>query len=141
MTSHTSYLESNSVNTYIPKKCSVKNLTWHCSRSCYPNTGLGVCHLYSMISFLSVLQILWVVKTTWQNFFLCKTIGVPIKMVKTQTPTINLKIYGIEIDLELVESRLPSDKVDRIKGNLLQMLPRNHTTLSELKSLICVCSI
>lgn len=62
-------------------------------------------------------------------------------MVKTQTPTINLKIYGIEIDLELVESRLPSDKVDRIKGNLLQMLPRNHTTLSELKSLICVCSI
>lgn len=40
-------------------------------------------------------------------------------MVKIQILIINLKIYGIEIDLEFVEFCLFLDKVDRIKGNFL----------------------
>lgn len=76
-------------------------------------------------------------KNDLTNFlFLCKTIGVPIEMAKTQTPTTKLKIYGIEIDSDLMESRLPSDKVDKIKGQHSHMLHRNHTTLRELQSLI-----
>lgn len=44
-----------------------------------------------------------------------------------------------------MEARLPSDKVEKIKGYLLNMLHRNHTTLRELQSLIAllkiVCSV
>lgn len=68
--------------------------------------------------------------------FLCKTIGVPIKMAKTQTPTTKITIYGIEIDSDLMESCLPSDKVDKIKGHFLHMIHRNHTILRKLQSLI-----
>jgi hypothetical protein len=46
-------------------------------------------------------------KNDLTNFlFLCKMIGVPIKMSKTQTPTTKIIIYGIEIDSDLMEARL-----------------------------------
>lgn len=68
--------------------------------------------------------------------FLCKSIGVPIKMSKTQTPTKSIIIYGIEIDSTEMEARLPSGKVEKIRTHLLNMQTRNQTNLRDLQSLI-----
>lgn len=76
-------------------------------------------------------------KNDLTNFlYLCKCIGVPIKMSKTQTPTTIITIYGIEIDSDLMEARLPVDKVEKIKKQLVQMLQKEQTTLREFQSLI-----
>ena len=50
------------------------------------------------------------------NFlFLCKQVGIPIKMQKTQPPTTKITIYGIEVDTEAMECRLPYEKLTRLK--------------------------
>lgn len=68
--------------------------------------------------------------------YLCKTIGVPIKMSKTQTPTKSIIIYGIEIDSTKMEARLPLGKVEKIRTHLLNMQSREQTNLRDLQSLI-----
>ncbi|XP_062614297.1 uncharacterized protein LOC134276023 [Saccostrea cucullata] len=76
-------------------------------------------------------------KNDLTNFlFLCKNIGVPIKMSKTQTPTTKIIIYGIEIDSDKMEARLPADKINKIKMHLVELLQKDQTTLRELQSLI-----
>lgn len=50
--------------------------------------------------------------------FLCKSIGVPIKMEKIQAPTTNIVIYGIEVDSVNMECRLPVDKIQKIQDKL-----------------------
>lgn len=76
-------------------------------------------------------------KNDLTNFlYLCKTIGVPIKMSKTQTPTTSIIIYGIEIDSCKMEARLPVEKVDKVRTHLLDMQCKDKTNLRELQSLI-----
>lgn len=65
--------------------------------------------------------------------YLCKTIGVPIKMSKIQTATTSIIIYGIEIDSCKMEARLPVEKVDKVRKHLLD---KDKTNLRELQSLI-----
>lgn len=52
---------------------------------------------------------------------LCKTIGVPIKMSKIQTPTTSIIFYGIEIDSCKMEARLPVEKIDKVRKYILVM--------------------
>ncbi|XP_061175932.1 uncharacterized protein LOC133184874 [Saccostrea echinata] len=71
------------------------------------------------------------------NFlYLCRKIGVPIKMSKTQTPTTIITIYGIEIDSTRMEARLPFDKIRKVKQKLLDMLGKTRTNLCDLQALI-----
>ena len=46
---------------------------------------------------------------------LYRRIGISIKQAKTVLPTAVLTIYGIEIDYVAMESRLPVDKLERLK--------------------------
>jgi hypothetical protein len=68
--------------------------------------------------------------------YLCKTIGVPIKMEKTQTPTTKLTIYGIEVDSDSMECRLPLEKINKVKSKLEEFKRRKKVTLKEMQSLI-----
>lgn len=71
------------------------------------------------------------------NFeILCKNIGIPIKKSKTVLPTTTLTIYGIEVDSVKMESRLPSDKLVKLKGALTSTSKRKKITLQDLQSLI-----
>ena len=67
---------------------------------------------------------------------LCDRIGVPLKEEKTHLPFCVITIYGIEVDLLQMESRLPNDKVAKIRYALLEMRHRKKVTLRELQSLI-----
>lgn len=60
-----------------------------------------------MIFFSSVQLIHRAANDLTHFLYLYKTIGVPIKMSKTQTPTTSIIIYGIEIDSCKMEARLP----------------------------------
>lgn len=68
--------------------------------------------------------------------FLCKKIGVPIKMEKTQAPTTNIVIYGIEVDSVKMECRLPVDKIQKIKDKLNLFKRCKKVTLKEMQSII-----
>lgn len=61
-------------------------------------------------------------KNDLTNFlYLCKTIGVPIKMSKIHTPTTSIIFHGIEIDSCKLEARLPVEKVDKVRKYLSDM--------------------
>ena len=71
------------------------------------------------------------------NFqILCNNLGIPIKKSKTVIPTTTLTIYGIEVDSIAMESRLPNDKLDRLRELLATMAKRKKASLKELQSLI-----
>ncbi|KAK3105594.1 hypothetical protein FSP39_001375 [Pinctada imbricata] len=57
-------------------------------------------------------------------------------MEKTQVPTTKLTIYGIEVDSEIMQSRLPVEKVQKIQHKLREFLLRKKVTLRELQSLV-----
>ena len=72
-----------------------------------------------------------------KNFlFLCKKIGIPIKMAKTKPPTSKITIYGIEVDSDKMEARLPPVKVEKVRESLREMKGITQTTLRKLQSLI-----
>lgn len=61
-------------------------------------------------------------KNDLTNFlYLCKTIGVPIKMSKIQTHTTSIIFYGIEIDSCKMEARFPVEKIDKVRKYILVM--------------------
>jgi hypothetical protein len=47
-----------------------------------------------------------------QFLSLCETVGVPIKEEKTVNPTSVLSVYGIIVDSDKMELRLPYDKTE-----------------------------
>lgn len=67
---------------------------------------------------------------------LSERIGVPIKMEKTQFPCTKLTIYGIEVDSTEMESRLPPDKIEKIRSALRNIANCKRVTLKKLQSLI-----
>ena len=67
-----------------------------------------------------------------QFLVMCRDIGVPIKKEKTVKPTTCLIIYGIEIDTDKLEARLPIDKVVKIRQQLTSFARRKKVTLREL---------
>ena len=72
-----------------------------------------------------------------QNFLhLCQRLGVPIKDSKTVLPSKVIIIYGIEVDSEKMEWRLPQDKIVKINTALISAMHRKKITLRSLQSLI-----
>ncbi|MCG8048417.1 MAG: hypothetical protein N0E48_22830 [Candidatus Thiodiazotropha endolucinida] len=67
---------------------------------------------------------------------LAADIGVPIKHEKTEQPCTKIVIYGIEIDSVAMESRLPAEKLSKIRDKLNDIARRKKVTLKTLQSLI-----
>ena len=62
-----------------------------------------------------------------QKYFdLCKDIGIPIKPKKTINPTTCAPIYGIDLDTNKMEARLPQDKLSEVRGLLRDNMQRKN---------------
>lgn len=67
---------------------------------------------------------------------LCDNLGVPIKAEKTELPSTILTFMGLELDSNLMEARLPQDKLVKVRGLLEQYRKCRKIELRELQSLI-----
>lgn len=67
---------------------------------------------------------------------ICADIGVPIKQEKTTSPDTCLTIYGIEVDSIAMITRLPQDKIEKIRYELDIVHNRKKVTLKQLQSLL-----
>lgn len=67
---------------------------------------------------------------------LCQRIGVPIANEKTTGPARVLQFAGITLDTDLMEARLPEDKLEKCRSCLNEFLTRKSVSLKELQSLI-----
>jgi hypothetical protein len=65
-----------------------------------------------------------------------KQMGLPIKADKTVFPTTTLTFLDLELDSELMEIRLPLDKLGKLKDQLNHFKFKKKATLRELQSLI-----
>lgn len=71
-----------------------------------------------------------------QFISMCSDIGVPIKHEKTILPSTVITIYGIEVDSEVMESRLPLEKIEKIRNQLKIFTRKKKVTMTELRSLL-----
>ena len=69
-------------------------------------------------------------------FRICSDINVPIKKEKTHFPSTVIVIYGIEIDSDKMIARLPADKLEKIRNDLVRFKCKRSVTLVELQSLL-----
>ena len=71
------------------------------------------------------------------NFLtVCQRIGIPIAIRKTMGPDRALQFAGITLDTELMEVRLPEEKLDKCLSQLSYFCSRKSVTLKELQALI-----
>ena len=72
------------------------------------------------------------------NIFLslCAELGVPLATDKLEGPSTSLSFLGIIIDTNLMEIRLPSNKLIRMQELLTTWLPRKKATKREILSLV-----
>ena len=68
--------------------------------------------------------------------YLCNYLGEPIQKEKTVLPTTCIEFMGITIDTRQLETRLPPDKIAKIKERLTEMPRCKKTTLKNIQSLI-----
>ena len=69
---------------------------------------------------------------------MCSDINIPIKHSKTVNPCTVITFLGIELDSVKMESRLPRDKVEKIKTLLNEFMGLQKVTLKQLQSLLGV---
>lgn len=98
--------------------------------------GGGMSHILDDFFFIGPRDALDCRNDLTHFLYICKKIGVPIKMSKTQPPSTKIIIYGIEIDSEIMQARLPIDKVEKTRLALEKMFHKKSTTLKDLQSLI-----
>ena len=67
---------------------------------------------------------------------LARFVGIPVKHSKTVSPATCVTVHGIEVDTELMEARLPRDKLDDALNLVTRFARRKKVTLRELQSLI-----
>lgn len=67
---------------------------------------------------------------------LCKYVGVPIKSSKTELPSTVMTFMGLVLDSDLMEARLPQDKLDKLRDLLQVHSTKRKITLKELQSLL-----
>ncbi|XP_062586413.1 uncharacterized protein LOC134248007 [Saccostrea cucullata] len=65
-----------------------------------------------------------------------KQIGVPLKQEKTVPPTTVLTFLGLEFDTNMMEIRLPIDKLQKLRAQISLYKQRKKITLYELQSLV-----
>ena len=66
----------------------------------------------------------------------CRHLGVPIAMHKTEGPSTQLTFLGIDIDTEEGQLRLPTDKLSRLMSSLQEWENRKWCIRKDLESLI-----
>lgn len=59
----------------------------------------------------------------------------PIKKQKTVHPTTCLTVFGVEIDSELMEVRLPEDNIVKLRETLERYARKKRVTLREMQHL------
>ncbi|VDI51238.1 Hypothetical predicted protein [Mytilus galloprovincialis] len=67
---------------------------------------------------------------------ICKDMGIPISKEKTFQPSQVMSFVGYEIDTQLMEVRLPIDKLDKCNNIITVVLQKEKITLRELQSII-----
>lgn len=71
-----------------------------------------------------------------RSFELLEELGVPIEHNKTRKPATNLVFLGMEIDTELMEMRIPDEKLEKIRELLDAWVRKKSGTKRSLLSLI-----
>ena len=66
----------------------------------------------------------------------CHNLGIPLTLEKLQGPSQCLIFLGIILDIQLMEARLPSDKLRQIQNQLSAWLTRKKATKWEILSLV-----
>ena len=66
---------------------------------------------------------------------MCTEIGVPLAHDKTLGPSSNLTFLGLEINTVDMQVKIPSEKLIKLKTQLVSLLDKEKTTLKELQSL------
>ena len=78
-------------------------------------------------------------KQDLQTFLaMCQEIGIPMAPDKTFGPDQIMSFVGYEIDSLIQEVRLPQDKLEKCREQILSMLGKEKTTLKELQSVLGV---
>ncbi|KAK3104130.1 hypothetical protein FSP39_024643 [Pinctada imbricata] len=74
---------------------------------------------------------------TFMNCYrsLCSDLGVPLAEEKTLGPATRINFLGLEIDTLEMMVRIPADKLDKLRQQLVKMLGCKKTTLLDLQSL------
>ena len=71
-----------------------------------------------------------IIKTT------CKELGVPLALEKVEGPATSLPFLGILLDSQKMEARLPPDKLQRTKDELLNWFAKKKATKRQILSLV-----
>lgn len=66
----------------------------------------------------------------------CSLVGVPIKTEKTENATTIITFMGLELDSNLMEARLPQDKLVKLRTLLVSASKSRKITLRDLQSLL-----
>lgn len=66
---------------------------------------------------------------------ICTDLGVPLAQDKTVGPTSVLTFLGLEIDTIHMTVKIPYDKLNQLKSELIFILTKNKVTLSQLQKL------
>ena len=67
---------------------------------------------------------------------LARFVRIPVKHSKTVSSATCVTVHSIEVDTELMEARLPRDKLDDAINRVTRFARRKKVTLRELQSLI-----
>jgi len=67
---------------------------------------------------------------------LWEKLGVPMELSKLEGPSQSLQFLGIEVDTTSLQLRLPEDKLERLKAELLGCIQRDTLFKKELESLV-----
>ncbi len=66
---------------------------------------------------------------------LSKSLGLPIKEAKTIKPTTVIELHGLTVDTDLMQLRIPADKVTKAIDMINALLPLKKVTLRQIQSI------
>jgi hypothetical protein len=96
----------------------------------------GMSHMIDNFFFISAKSSLNFKRDLNQFISMCSDIGVPMKHEENILPSTIITIYGIEIDSEPMKSRLPIDRIEKIKNELEIFTKKRKVFITELRSLL-----
>lgn len=98
--------------------------------------GGGILHYLDDFLFVGPRDSVHCVMMMKAFFVVAEIFGIPFAREKTIYPCTCIEFLGITIDSELMEFRLPQEKLFRICGEITRMLSVKKVTLRELQSLL-----
>lgn len=114
----------------------------------FDNLSQAVCWIatnnYNIENILHLLDDFLVIEPPWADavntkdtlLSIFQSLGIPLSAKKTEGPCKVVEYLGIFLDSELMEARLPLEKVDRICGIIESFHNRKHCTKKEVLSLL-----